>query len=155
MLLELKANPLAVTNIGAYNCMHIAIRRGHLQIIGYLMSLEIKDTLLNQPNDNGRLPGYYAQLGGNEEIYQEYFCNKLSTYIDKLMYADPVLGQECADKLLTYGQTIGVYEYSDFMNIDMGRGMTLPSLAMLNKCDFILNILQKMKIDLSKKMNME
>lgn len=152
LLLELGADILSTTDVGGYNCMHIAIRRGHMRIVGFLMELkvEIKDILLQQKDHNSHTPGYYAQISGNEQIYQEYFCNKLAYYVEKLLYAPDEIVKACTNTLINYGQTPGVYEYKNFTEIDMGRGMNLASLAIINGSTMLLDALNKMGSDFSK-----
>jgi ankyrin repeat protein/uncharacterized protein YegL len=152
LLLEFGANIRATTNVGAYNCMHIAIRRGHMRIVDYLMTqtdTEIRDYLLNERDSEQRVPGYYAQISGNEEIYQEYFCNRLGMYLENLLYAPDEIAMKCTDRLIKYGESPGVYEYKNFIDTDV-RGMNIASLAVINHSDRLLDALTKMKCDMSK-----
>lgn len=153
VLQELGADLYSTTDVGGYNCMHIAVRRGHMRIVGYLMSLgsETRDHLLTQKDSEGRVPGYYAQISGNEEIYQEYFCNRLIQYMEKLVYAPDDVMQACSDKLVRYGQSLGVYEYKDLTNVDMGRGMSLATLGTLNRSYILMDSLIKMNTDMNQK----
>lgn len=153
VLQELGADLRSTTDVGGYNCMHIAVRRGHMRTVGYLMTLDsdTRDHLLTQKDSEGRVPGYYAQISGNEDIYQEYFCNRLTQYMEKLIYAPDEMARACSDKLIRYGQSLGVYEYKDFTNVDMGRGMGLATMATLNRSQILLDTLTKMNTNMNQK----
>jgi ankyrin repeat protein/uncharacterized protein YegL len=152
LLIELGADLRATTSVGQYNCMHIAVRRGHGRIIGYLMNynVDLRDYLLAQKDESGQSPAYYAQISGNEEIYKEYFCNNLVMYLEKLMYTpDENLVKSCTDKLIRYGQSPGIYEYDSITKLDMGKGMSIGSMAVINRSETLLKSLIKMGLDVT------
>lgn len=152
LLIELGADLRATTSVGQYNCMHIAVRRGHGRIIGYLMNynVDLRDYLLAQRDESGQTPAYYAQISGNEEIYKEYFCNNLVAYLEKLMYQpDENMVKSCTDKLIKYGQSPGIYEYDSITKLDMGKGMGIGSLAVINRSDTLLKALIEMGLDVN------
>jgi ankyrin repeat protein len=152
LLQEFGANLYAQTDVGEFNCMHIAVRRGHMRIVGYLMSLkDAKDIWLTQKDSDGRVPGYYAQISGNEAIYEEYFCNRLTQYMEKLIYAPPDVTELCSNVIIKYGQSLGVYEYPSLTNLDLGRGVDLATMAILNKSQTLYDTLIRLNVDMNRK----
>lgn len=146
VLLSLGADLFATTFEGN-NCMHIAIKAGHLRIVGFLMSLPNKDELLLQRNNDNKKPQYYAQISGNEEIYQQYFCDRLGICLEKLLTAPKDVFDASSNKLLKYGETPGIYEFSNYVN--NASGNRLLTLSLINKADNVSNLLTKMGVNYS------
>ena len=112
--------------------LHIAIKQNHIDIVRFLMSLEQGRACLNIFNNEGRLPQYYAQQTGHEQIQEEFFTNRLAMTLGRILVAGPEMEQACADVLMRYGQSLGCYEYTDLANTELDRGASLLTYALLN-----------------------
>jgi ankyrin repeat protein len=149
-LYEFKANMTAQTTVDGYNCLHIAIKQGHKNTVQYLLSLKEGRDCLDIKDNFGRLPSYYANIAGNEEIYNE-FINKLGQFLEKSLYMTPEIEQKCSQLLINYGQSYGCYDYDDITNMDIESGETLLTKALLNGNMYYIKALLEMKTDLYKK----
>jgi ankyrin repeat protein/uncharacterized protein YegL len=130
--------------------LHIAIKQGHISVVRYLMSNpNIKDLMRIVDND-GRLPQFYAQILGNEEMYEELFKNKLAKLFEKMLKSNLEIKSKCLNTLINYSRSIGCYEYDNITNIDLGRGMTLLTFAILNNNHDLQSTLMKMNADINK-----
>lgn len=125
-LCELGANIAAQTKVGGYTPIHIAVRSGHTAIVRYLLSRN-KD-ILTIPDNDGRLPEYYASMQGREDIKDEFFTDRLGVLFERVLL-DP--SPEVSNVLVKYGQSLGCYDYSEFHRTNMGHGNTLLSLALI------------------------
>jgi len=128
-LIELGANIFSQT-IEGYTCLHLAIRNKHVSTVRYLLQNKIGKECLNIKDGNGRLPSYYANTMGNEDMYQEFFTNKLVIILLKLLVSEPEMEAKCIQVIKNYGQLLGIYGYSNIIELDLGNGNTLLTYAL-------------------------
>lgn len=149
-LVELGSNIKSQTLVHGHTPLHIAIKQGHIHTVRYLLSLNgIKDCMTIKDYD-GRVPSYFAGMAGNEEIMEEFFTNKLSVYMGKLLHAGNDMEKKCADVLVKYGCSPLCYEYSDIANTNISDGATVLSYALLNGNKHLITSLQQMGADFTK-----
>lgn len=101
-------------------------------------------------DSSGRIPLYYASMTGNEQMLEEFFTNKLSIYMGRLLHTTLEMEQRCADTLVRYGQSLGVYEYDEITKININNGSTILSYALLNGNHHLVTSLQQMNADFTK-----
>lgn len=111
VLVSLGADVKAITNIGGFTPLHIAIMQGHEQVVRYLLTLEKGKECINMLDADNKLPAYYANKIGNDKILDEFFTNKLEKYLLNAMISTPDIEKKCADVLVKYGQSMLSYEY--------------------------------------------
>jgi ankyrin repeat protein len=126
-LCELGSDITAKTTKEGLTPVHIAIQSGHITLVRYLISRN-RD-ILNIEDNNGRLPIYYASMQGREDIKEEFFTDRLSDILNKVVTFG---SNQCINVLTNYGQSIGCYDYKDFIGTKMNCGMTPLSLALIN-----------------------
>jgi len=149
-LLQLGSNIEAQTTVNGWTPLHIAIKQGHPQVIRYLLSHPNGKNNLNIMDKEGRIPVYYANINGNEKILEEFFTNKLSILLDKVMKTSEEQEMKCAQTLLKYGRSIGCFEYDEITKLNMEKGSNILSQALLNGNKHLINCLKDMKCDLNK-----
>jgi len=149
-LVELGADIKSQTTVHKHTPLHLAIKNNHINVVRYLLSLpNIKDCMDMQDVD-GRVPSYYATMDGNNQILEEFFTNKLAMYMGKLLYVNQEMEQKCANTMVKYGQSLGVYEYNEITKINVNDGATLLTYALLNGNEHILQSLKYMGADFTK-----
>ena len=121
--------------------LHLAIIRGHINIVRYLMSLEKAKDMVRIEDNEGRLPEYYANIAGNEAILEEFFTNKMAKLMEMVLLHNDA---RYNDILVKYGQSIGCYEYSEITGLKLdsnGSSLLTHSLLYGNKdlTDLLLN----------------
>lgn len=126
-LCELGCDIGSFTSVGGYTPVHIAIRSGHIALVRFLLSRNRE--VLNISDSDGRLPIYYASMQGREDIKEEFFTDRLSDLLGKVVTFG---SSRCADILSNYGQSIGCYDHRDFLGLKIHQGMTPLSLALIN-----------------------
>lgn len=149
-LLALGIDAVSKTTVTGHTALHIAIKQGHTNVTRYLLSVPKCRECLNIFDYDGRLPVYYANLNGNEEILQEFFTNKLAGLLDKVILADNETEKKCSDILVKYGRSLGVYGYENITNIDMGKGSVLLSNALVTGNHELVQALIKMGANINK-----
>lgn len=148
-LYELGANVASQTTVHGYTPLHVAIKQGHIEVVRYLLVLEQGRQCLKVSDYEGRLPAYYAHITGNESILEEFFVNKLAILLEKSLYTDNETEKRCGDTLVKYGKSLGCFEYNDITNIDIGRGATLLSHALLNNNLELISCLKTMGAEMN------
>ena len=131
-LCSLGADMGAVTNVSGQNILHIAIKQGHSECVRYILMSSCGKQLMNVSDNDGKLPMYYAKMTGNEAIFNEFFVDRLAIKLESALYTSSEVESKCANVLTNYSQSLGAYEYSDLMKIDMGSNMSLLTHALLN-----------------------
>jgi ankyrin repeat protein len=149
-LYEMGANMVSQTTVHGYTPLHIAIRQGHIKLVRYLLSLEKVRPSVEMADTNGRLPAYYANIVGNEQILEEFFTNKLALSLTKVLVSDEATEKECSEVLEKYGRSLGCYEYGNVTSVDIGDGTTIGTYAMLNGNEHLMKTLSKMDMDMQK-----
>ena len=147
---ELGAKIASQTTVHGYTSLHIAIRQSQSNVVRYLLTLEEGRACLKIPDYDGRLPSYYAHMTGNEDILEEFFTNKLSLLMEKSLLVDKDMEKKCADVLVNYGRSPGYFEYSDITNLDISKGSTLLTLAILNSNQHLAFALETMGASFNK-----
>jgi len=115
----------AITLDSGNTPLHLALKNKHHQVVRYLMSQrEIKMIR----NYEGKYPEYYAKIEGNEEIYHEFFHDRL---IDLVL--NNLDSSNLTSLLSYYGSSSGCLEISDLLNHQLIEGFTLGDLGHLMK----------------------
>jgi ankyrin repeat protein/uncharacterized protein YegL len=127
VLVSLGANIKALTNVGKQTPLHIAIARGHTNIVRYLLSLESGRECLQIEDSDKRLPAYYANMIGNDAILEEFFTNKLDKLLCNVLISHPTIEKMCSQVLLEYGESPLCYEYDGITN-----NSSVLTMALLN-----------------------
>lgn len=143
-LYELGGKITSQTTVQGFTPLHIAIRQGHINIVRYLLTLEGGRLCLKIPDNEGRLPSYYAHMTGNEPILEEFFVNKLAILMEKCLYSDNETEKECAQVLTKYGKSLGYFEYNEITDLDISEGSTLLTYAILNNNRYLQSALGNM-----------
>lgn len=141
-LYELGAKVTAQTTTHGYTPLHIAIRQSQLAIVRYILSLKEGKECLKISDYEGRIPSYYAHMTGNESILEEFFVNKLSLLLEKSLYTDKEMEKKCADILVKYGKSLGYFEYNEITDLDINKGSTLLTYAILNNNQYLVSALE-------------
>lgn len=147
-LVELGANLKAITNVGGYTPLHIAIKQNHPNMVRYLLSLSEGKECLDVTDSDGRIPSFYAK--NNPELLEEFFTNKLALMLTKVVNSEPDLEEKCALVLSKHGRSPIIYEYNNITNLDINNGTTLITQALLNGNKKLITELSHMKADLYK-----
>lgn len=138
-LCELGADLTAKTSVGGYTPLHVAIRSGNIALVRFLLSCN--QDALNISDDFGRVPAYYASMQGREDIKEEFFNDRLSNILARVV----VFGStKCIDTLNKYGESIGCYGYEDFLSKKLYKGMTPLSLSLVYNNTQLANALEAM-----------
>lgn len=149
VLQELGADMAALTTVLGHSLMHIAVMKRNSAMIRYLRSLD--SGLLEKMNVkdiDGRLPSYYAHLEGNEALRDEFFTDRLSNLLERMVMSEPDLARKCSQVMLNYGRTIGCFEFDKITNRVIGlEGTPLLSRALLCGNRSVLDALLKMGAD--------
>lgn len=149
-LCDLGADIISQTTVKKYTPLHIAIKQGHILIVRYLLSKD--KTCLNVSDIDGRLPIYYANIAGNEEILEEFFTNKLSLILDKLLLnKDPNIDERCNNVLVKYGESPTCFEYENITGLNFNENTSLLTNAILNNKTSLVNTLMTMRSDILQK----
>ena len=149
-LIELGANLKSQTTIHKHTPLHLAIKNNHINTVRYLLTLPNIKECMGMEDSSGRIPLYYASMTGNEQMLEEFFTNKLSIYMGRLLHTTLEMEQRCADTLVRYGQSLGVYEYDEITKININNGSTILSYALLNGNHHLVTSLQQMNADFTK-----
>lgn len=149
-LLELGSDITSQTSVHGWTPLHIAIRQGHVNIVRFLLSHSKGKQNLEITDKDNRTPSYYANINGNESILEEFFTNKLSLILDKVLLSDQETEFRCSQTLLKYGRSLGCFEYDEIAKINMGQGSTILSNALLSGNKHLINSLKQMNPNFNK-----
>ena len=150
-LYELGADFTSKTTVDGYTPLHIAIKQGQKKIVKYLLMNDKGKECLNIVDNNGRLPAYYANIEGNQDILNEFFTNKLSYSLLNVLMSDAETEKKCISVIENYGQSLGCYEHDQIVNTEIGQyGMSVGSMAMLNGNKSFVDTLRKYGMDMQK-----
>lgn len=150
-LVELGADLKSVTLTTKQTPLHIAIKQGQSSVVRYLLKhTQARECLLIKDKDE-KLPSYYASMTGNEEIFEEFFRNKLAEIIFKVLISgNPELEKRCTDILLKFGQTLFCYTYRDIVEITYENGSSILSQAVLTGNYYLTEKLISLGADVNK-----
>lgn len=148
-LCDLGAKMTDVTNVSGMTILHIAIKQGQKETAQYILNTNYGKECLNIKDNEGRLPIYYAKKEGNEQLYNDFFVNKLEVIMGKVMLSNENIGSKCIDVLVNYGMSLGVYDYGEFTNIMCSNGSSLLTNALLLGNKYMIDGLIKMNADLN------
>lgn len=149
-LIDNNANISAQTSTQGYTALHIAIKQGHAEIARCLLNTKEGKQCLSIKDYENRLPIYYANKEGNENILEEFFTNKLEKILNTIMFSQHDVSN-CSDILLKYGQSPGCYEYCEITNIVGKNGSSLLSNALLSNNMQLAETLMTMGADVNSK----
>lgn len=127
VLCELGANINSRTTYGGYTPLHVAIKSGNTALVGYLLSNN--QSALGIADDCGRLPEYYANMQGREEIKEIFFTDRLSDLLKRVVVGG---SSGCVDVIRKYATSYGCFDHSDFIDKKMYKGMTPLSLSLVH-----------------------
>ena len=131
-LIELGVDIYSQTESDKSNCLHLAIKHGHKDLVRFLMDLgDITIKLMEIEDLTGRIPEYYAHLAGNEDLLEEFFTSKLSIMFSNLFIKTEADEINCGNIIYNHTKSIGVYGYSNITNINLTQGTTPLSWAIL------------------------
>jgi ankyrin repeat protein/Mg-chelatase subunit ChlD len=147
-LIDLGCSLTEQTTTEGLTPLHIAIKQGHTDITRYLLSLPAGQECLKIEDNNGKRPEFYAKGAGNEEILEEFFsdtlANTLSTVINKCKTSEKSIIKECSNKIITFGQSLTCYEYTDIYNTSVGID-NFSTYSLLTGNADIINCVNKMR----------
>lgn len=146
-LCELGANMTSATSVKGMTILHIAIKQGQKDMAQYILNTPYGKQCLNIKDNDGRMPVYYAKKEGNEQIYNDFFVNKLEVIMNRVMLSGEVMESKCVDVMVKYGNSLGVYEYDNISNIMCSNGSSLLSNALLLGNKHLIDGLMKMNVD--------
>lgn len=138
------------------NALHLAIKGGFLDIAQMILVLPngFGDRCLAHTDAQGRTPGYYSNMSGNEHIKRELFTNHLAKLMGGMLQicgsggeSDRLaLTEGCAGML---GQLVspGLISPNEITSIRNDKGMTLLSAAIISGNTGIARELIKMGAD--------
>lgn len=150
-LIELGANIYSQTESDESNCLHLAIKHGHKDLVRWLMDLgEITTKLMEMEDSTGRIPEYYAHLAGNEDLLEEFFTSKLAIMFSNIYIKSELDEIACGDVINDYAKSIGVYGYSNITEINLTQGTTPLSWALLTGKNILAKKLISMGADIFK-----
>lgn len=136
VLVSLGADVKSVTNIENQTPLHIAIIKGHIQIVRFLLTIKKGIECLEIKDVYGRLPAYYAQAVGNDKIFEEFFENKLEKIMMNVLVSDSETEKKCCETIINFGITPLCYEYDDII-----RSENIMVMAILNNNRCMLDCL--------------
>lgn len=146
-LIDLGASIISKTTVSGQTPLHIALKQNHGDVIRYLLSLPQGRECLEIIDNDGRKPIYYAR---NQEIFEEFFTNKLALMLNKVIMSDSDTEARCSHILSKFGRSFGCYEFKEITEIDLGSGSTVLSHALLNGNKHLINSLGQMGANLNK-----
>lgn len=142
---NLGCDMITQTTTKGWTVLHIAIIKGNVNVVRYLMSIDAGKQCLEIVDNDNRLPSYYANIVGNESILEEFFTNKLTNILTKVLLSDEETEKKCAEVLMKYGRSLGCYEYENITDIDiLNNGSTMLTYSMLNGNSHMTNTLLQM-----------
>ena len=123
------------------NCMHLAIKHGHKDLVRFLMGLskDIVCKLLKTEDLEGRIPEFYASLAGNEDLREEFFTSKLTLMFSNLFVTTKSDEIECTDTIVKFGKSHGVYEYSNITELNLSQGTSPLAWAILTGKTYLVD----------------
>jgi len=133
MLYKLGANLEVQTSDSGMTPLHISVQRGHgyegnVANVRFLFNIGINTEITDK---FGRKARYYASNKGNETVFKEFFYNPLIVPLIKLIRS--VRNKSNAINIIKkHGQSLGVFDYNNLLNIDCGQGVTPIELAALS-----------------------
>ena len=131
-LIELGTDIYSQTESDKSNCLHLAIKNGHKDLVRLLMDLgDITTKLMEMEDLSGRIPEYYAHLAGNEDLLEEFFTSKLSIMFSNLFIKNEADEIACGNIIYNHSKSIGVYGYSNITDINLTQGTTPLAWAIL------------------------
>lgn len=125
-LCELGCDMSSKTTYGGYTPLHVAIKSGSMALVSYLLSSD--QSALGIADDCGRLPEYYANMQGREEIKEAFFMDNLSALLKRVIISE---SSSCIDVIRKYATSYGCFDHSDFIDKKMYKGMTPLSLSLV------------------------
>lgn len=149
LLCENKADLLAQTYNG-YTPLHIAVQKGDIHIIRYILSLPKGQESLSIPDNSGRIPEYYASMIGNENIKEEFFTDKLAISLSRVLVSNTNTESNCIKILQKYGKSLCCYGYDNVINKNLWNGGTLLTYSLLTGRTNLFEKLIKMGGDINK-----
>ena len=149
-LVEEGADITSQTTVYRHTPIHLAIKNKHINAVRYLLTLPNIRDCMELTDSDGRIPSYYAKAEGNESMLDEFFTNKLSMYMGKLLHAEPEMEKRCCDVMLKYGQSLGAYEFNEITKTNINDGASVLSYALLNGNYRLLESLQQMNANFTK-----
>lgn len=143
-LISYGADLESTTTVQKFTPLHIAIKQGHKDVVRYLLSQEKSKNSINKEDKNGKTPLYYSKMTGNEELYDEFFRNKLADILyEIIILKDPVLEKNCTDLLIKYGQSYFAYTYRDIAAITFDNNSSILSESFLTNNLYLVEKLIK------------
>lgn len=150
-LIDLGADISSKTTLEGFTPLHYAIKNGHMDLVRYLLSIPKIKEVINIEDNDGKTPAFYAKQQGNESMYEEFFVNKLASYLGKILYVENDISKKCTDVIVKYGQSLGCFEYNDITNININDGSTILTYALLTNNEYLVKTLINIGADFNKK----
>lgn len=149
------ADILSQLTISGKTVMHLAIEARHRNVIDYLMSLPVKETLLRIPDRDQKLPIAYARASGNEDIMVEFFTDKISRLLEQVLESGEDMEMKCCQVIDSHNSRMTENEMSGriidlFDQVEFTNGESLINNAIFGKNQHFLDQLYKMGVDLYK-----
>jgi ankyrin repeat protein len=135
---------LVATTVDGLTPLHVAIQKGHAQVVRFLLTTQGGKDSLHIKDKQGRLPAFYASMLGNEHIKEEFFTDRLALLLEKALHVEPSLEQKCAIVLSKYGRNL-----HDRLVLD--NNTPLMTAAILNNSKYMIDSLTHLGVDVYKK----
>ena len=145
ILYENGGNIKALTQDGL-TPLHLAISKGHINVVKYILSLKEGVECLNIKDNYGRKPIDYAMIEGNENLYIEFFDNKIVKYLINLLGNN---NTSLIDTIENYSNSLTCYEKIDVLNTSIGINGSLLTYSILCKNDDLTNYLLTNNVDVN------
>lgn len=148
-LIELGCELTEQTSVDKLTVLHIAIKQCHNEMTRYLLSLPVGQKCLKIYDNSGKLPSYYANSAGNEEILEEFFNDTLANCLSDVINTAKInkdLTKKCTDKIIQYGQSLTCYEHNDVLDTNVGIDK-FSTYSILTGNDDLINIVDNVMAD--------
>jgi len=132
VLKELGSDMMARTSVLGHMAMYFAVEKRSIELVYLLRQLLSADQLVKMNNTqdaDGRKPAYYAYAQGNEALLEEFFTDRLSRALERVLSSDMEASRKCAKVMLTYGRTVGCFDFEDVT----GRVLGASNVPILTK----------------------
>lgn len=143
-LLELGANPITTTLVNNYNCLHIAIKSGHKDLVVYLMRMHPE--YLTMFDANNRIPSFYAKTN---EALQDLFVNKLANLLEQVILSDHTTELAVSNMLASKLESPGFGDSEEILDLTL-FDLDPLTMAIISKKNVLAQLLINIHLKVDK-----